>query len=51
MKYKLTAYSKPTPQSPAGLEIIYFTVISNDIQAIIDAMLGREHLRFTLVEE
>jgi hypothetical protein len=51
MKYKLTAYCKPTLQSPAGLEIIYFTVRSNDIQVIIDSMLGRDHLRFVLTEE
>lgn len=51
MKYKLTAYCNPTLQSPAVVEVIYFTVYSHDIQAIIDAMLGRDNLRFTLTEE
>jgi hypothetical protein len=50
MKYKLTAYCKANKSNEIH-ECVYFTVRSNDIQVIIDAMLGRDHLRFTLTEE
>ena len=48
MKYKLTAYLKPTAVSPAGYEEKLFIITASDINVIIDAMIGREHLRFTL---
>ena len=46
-KYKLTAYF---PAKKDLEECLYFTIESYDINLLIEAMIGREHLRFTLEE-
>lgn len=47
MKYKLTCYCT---ESRSLDEYIYFSITSSDIQVIIDSILGRTNLRFTLEE-